>query len=180
MRRRTAGFTLIELLAVMAIIGVLVALLLPVLRTARNKARAVRAKAEVNQLAMAWNSYLNDYRKWDPTGQSPAVDTGSSADMDAQQVSILRGSNPRTIKYMDFDAASTNGSGEFIDPWGRTTGPAGANVFQMRLDGEDGDYDGSVVTPHGTVYRSVAVWSRGPDGADNTAQARADDVKSWE
>lgn len=54
------GFTLIELLIVIAIMGVLVALLLPNLAGARERARDSRRKTDLNNLQQAFRLYYND------------------------------------------------------------------------------------------------------------------------
>lgn len=67
MRRRTSGFTLIELLVTMAIIGVLIALLLPAIQMARESARASKCKANLNQIGVALHNY-HEQREMFPPG----------------------------------------------------------------------------------------------------------------
>ena len=70
--RRTAdgdrGFTLIELLVVIAIIAILAALLLPVLATAKEKARRTSCRNGLRQLGLALQLYGGDNRDRLPPG----------------------------------------------------------------------------------------------------------------
>ncbi len=59
-------FTLIELLTVIAIIGILVAILLPALGVARERARAVQCMANQKQIGLAFFMYLSDFNAVTP------------------------------------------------------------------------------------------------------------------
>ena len=55
------AFTLVELLVVVAVIAILVAVLFPALSTAREAARRTRCVSRQRDLALAVNTYTNDY-----------------------------------------------------------------------------------------------------------------------
>jgi len=59
--RRKSGFTLIELLVVIAIIAILAAILFPVFARAREAARKSTCQSNMKEIAMALQTYWNDY-----------------------------------------------------------------------------------------------------------------------
>jgi prepilin-type processing-associated H-X9-DG protein/prepilin-type N-terminal cleavage/methylation domain-containing protein len=65
---RAAGFTLTELLAVIALIALLIALLMPALGAARSKAMTTRCAANLHEIGHALNQYAIDYKGKVPRG----------------------------------------------------------------------------------------------------------------
>ncbi len=65
--RPCPAFTLIEILVVIAIIGVLAALLLPMLNSAREKGKQVACASNLRQIGIALLAYSGDYGNHIPT-----------------------------------------------------------------------------------------------------------------
>lgn len=74
--RRTFGFTLIELLVVVSIIALLLAILLPSLRQAREQAKRTVCASNLRQLGIAHHTYASDNDgRLVPKGFSPSGGT---------------------------------------------------------------------------------------------------------
>lgn len=69
---RRSGFTLVEMLVVISIIVVLVAILFPVISSARHKSRMVRCQTNLSALTQAMTDYKRKYNRYPPR---PAYDT---------------------------------------------------------------------------------------------------------
>ncbi len=63
-RSSTGGFTLVELLAVIFIIGVVTALLLPALSRARSRSQSVACMDNMRQLALSQHLYTTDFNDY--------------------------------------------------------------------------------------------------------------------
>ena len=66
----TGAFTLIELLIIIAIISILAAMLLPALKSARNKAKSAVCTNNLRQIGLALQMYASDWDGWLPPGAS--------------------------------------------------------------------------------------------------------------
>jgi prepilin-type processing-associated H-X9-DG protein len=66
-RERMCSFTLIELLLIIAIVAILMSLLLPALKSARNKANEIRCNGNLRQIALAYSMYINDNNDFFPS-----------------------------------------------------------------------------------------------------------------
>jgi prepilin-type N-terminal cleavage/methylation domain-containing protein len=84
--RATGGFTLIELMVVVAIIGILIALLLPAVQQARESGRRISCASNLRQLAIATHSYTDMHRMLPPSGVVDITTLEYSETVDSQPV----------------------------------------------------------------------------------------------
>ncbi len=105
MRKRTApdplGFTLVELLAVIGIIAVLIALLLPAMNKARDAARVVQCASNLHQIGIGIVNYAGDYQSRLPQPFSKIKADGS-----------YEINEPQWTHYARFGATTLNGNPE--------------------------------------------------------------------
>lgn len=171
--RRGHAFTLVEMLIVMGIIGILVALLYPTIRSARLAAERTEAARSVAAIEAAMTSYQNEYGRF-PLQDSGSADKEYTGNDYARLIKVLRGLdaqwNPKGNPFLDIPERLLTSDGRFLDPW-----DSDFRVFA------DFNNDKQIQAgPYGTVQgRIVVVWSKGPDRQDSQPTNRVDDVRSW-
>jgi len=146
-----SAFTLIELLVVIAILAILMGFIVPRIVNMTERARLVKAKTEVVQIAAAWTKYFEHYKHWPPETD------GNAIEMNGTLTSVLLGDNPEHIPFYDAQAMSTNGiGGAMVNGW--------SNPIYVQFDQE---LDNKIsVAARGTmlgqdVNRSAVAFSQG-------------------
>lgn len=166
-RRSTKqGFTLIELLIVVAIVGIIAAILIPNLLDSLQKAKQKRTVGDIRDLGVAWFSWMTD--------QISAAAAGSSTrKLDFEQ------DLPVTLTQQDLEKMLYVSSTMFYiqevptrDGWGRNydfrwTGPNAADMMiGIRSYGRDGQV-GPTSNPYpiepfvASSYDEDIVWADG-------------------
>ncbi len=162
-RTEKRGFTLIEILAVIAIIGILAAIIVPVASGAKETALKRRAATEMQSIKVAVMQFYEDHRymPW-PGDPKVGADQWTSGTSDqADVMALLTGDNAMKKLYLQIPEKSRGSSGSMVfnDPWGQP--------YQIGMDRNmDGamevsgtgvsDWDGK------TVVERVLVFCKGP------------------
>jgi len=134
---RPRGFTLIEVLVVIAIIGVLVALLLPAVQAAREAARRTQCQNNLKQIGLAMNGYVTlgesfpiGYLAWPnpPGGAAPGWAWSAAVLPQLEQVPISNALNINLPIDLPANAtARTSALAVHVCPSDRNTGAFGVN-----------------------------------------------------
>ncbi len=137
--RRASAFTLIELLTVIAIIGILAAILIPTVGAVRETARNATCKNQIRQWAMAFTLYANDNRGnyMVLNSQGPWCQVGGTATQ-----------SPPYTRYLN--AGATSGTSQDVGDFAYCPAQDGAKEFGSTVN-----------SPQRTLYVAVVPSLRG-------------------
>jgi prepilin-type N-terminal cleavage/methylation domain-containing protein/prepilin-type processing-associated H-X9-DG protein len=77
--RRVSAFTLIELLTVIAIIGILAAILIPTVGAVRTRAAQTKSLSNLRQLGVAFRAFATDNKEYLPSANYNTSDSGGGS-----------------------------------------------------------------------------------------------------
>jgi prepilin-type N-terminal cleavage/methylation domain-containing protein len=175
-KRRT--FTLIEVLVTISIIAILAGLLMPAIGKAREKAKVVQTRGQINALLMAIKMYESTYGYLPVAGAETPLDSSEYNKL----IDILQGANPRGLTMLD---VQDNTPGVYQDAWHKIPRETKYN-FKVAVDT---DYSGIIAEdttngPYEDVNASVAIWSNGKNGTNDKGEwdlkNKKDDINSWD
>jgi len=127
--RAQAGFTLVELLVVLAILGLMVAIVAPQVLKYLGRARVDTAQVEMRNIETALDLYMID------VGRYPTQQEGLAALI----------ANPGTLASWHGPYLKTTGVP--LDPWGQP--------YQYHVPGQHGDYDLYSLGPDNSTQDAV-------------------------
>ena len=175
-RSDRSGFTMIEMVAVILILTLLIAVLVPSLSRARLGAWRVQAREACRELCGAWGAYLLDVRSFEAVPESFGSKDGTKATSDnLKEIATGKGESPKIyIELNDTEREADDETGGLRDHWG-----------QLLLFSLDKDYDGKVDNPYpaangltdAKVKGSAIAWSLGHPKYDKRADRK---IVIWE
>ncbi len=156
-RNRQKGFTLIELLIVVAIIGIIAALLIPNFLDALQKAKQKRTVADIRNTGTAMFSWLTDQVGAAAAGQTGTVNLASYA---STTEAVL--DTTLVPQYMQ-DVPSLDGWKNPYQYYLNTANPLAAQVMAIKSIGRavDGGTSYTVTSFEPTEYGQDIVWADG-------------------
>lgn len=171
-RRGQKGFTLIELLIVVAIIGIIAAILIPNLIDALQKAKQKRTMGDMRDVGTAWFSWLTDQISAAAAGQSQKTYDLSVLTTQLTGDELLETLFPNTTFFYIQDVPNKDGWGNDMEYY-YAGSPLASQVMAIRSPGRGGTFAGTsyIVGPYNaTLYGEDIVWADGffvryPSGA---------------
>lgn len=134
--KKRHGFTLIELLIVVAIVGIITAILIPNLLDSLQKAKQRSTVAEIRSVGTAWLSWLTDEVSAAAAGSTQTFDFGS-LDEPLTSAELLAILVPSTSMFYIREVPTRDGWGHTMN-YAWSGDPLSANVMGIRSTGRDG------------------------------------------
>jgi prepilin-type N-terminal cleavage/methylation domain-containing protein/prepilin-type processing-associated H-X9-DG protein len=135
-----AGFTLVELLLVVAIIGTLVALLLPAIQAARESARRASCVSNLKQIGLAITSYESTHKAFPPGAVWGRWDPPKQVRMQGSLLIHILPYIEQSTLYSAFDFKQLVTDGQNLPGTGA---PIGSTVIDSYICPSDDVYNGT-------------------------------------
>ncbi len=188
------GFTLIELLTVIAIIGILAAIIIPTVGSVKTSANKAKTKVQFNQWSAAMSLFKNEYGYFPTIHSSGLLDTDKfSAALTGRKLSdnskVTTDGNTKGLSFYSIADSELSTTSKIIDAFGNSEI---AVIADINGDGVITSSDGTLAVvkavdesagvaaalPTGGVRSSVIFYSAGKGGSSSTERT-SNLVTSW-
>lgn len=167
LRNRQRGFTLIELLIVVAIIGIIAAILIPNLIDALQKAKQKRTVADMRNIGTAWLSWVTDVVSAGAAGGGATTFDASAYGVALTRDELFTTLHPSTTFFYTNELPEVDGwKAPYAYAW--SGNPLSSQVIGIASGGRDASIsdfqgvDGVTIGPFiPTQYDQDIVWADG-------------------
>lgn len=191
---KSSGFTLIELLTVIAIIGILAAIIIPTVGAVKTSANKAKTKVQFSQWSVAVGLFKNEYGYYPSIGSSNKIQLANFAgaltgrNVDGSKPASSPSGNTKAFSFYsiadsELDTAKTN----LVDAFGNIDiayyidsdgdgiiSALGATVKSI----DDSTISSSPDVPTGGIRAGVVFYSAGK-GGNTAANLKTNIVTSW-
>jgi len=144
LRNRQRGFTLIVMLSVVAIIGIIAALLIPNFLDALQKAKQKRTVADARNVGTAEMSWLTDQIAAAAAGAASTSNSVALGSYSSATVSVMK---TKLVPQYIQDIPQKDGWKDNYDYYLSTSNFSKKQIMLIRSDGQLGVADGATYTP---------------------------------